>query len=135
MKTNICKLCLWVCLLLVLVLGGSATARAEQVYQITETELTRLETNLQQLATINRQQKGMLMQAKFDLEELQAALTECKKELSQAQNSLKNANTLLAKYEKEEQSRRRRIKRQRNFAYGLAGCLLAGVICERGLRK
>lgn len=135
MLKNIFRLCA-VCLLsLLLSMAGTASAWAEEVYTVTETELQLLETNLTKLEAINREQqkelklqKSMLSQAKFDLEELNQALTESKQELNQAQSSLENANQLLKEYAKEEKSKRLLIKRQRNLYYCLAIGLGAGLI-------
>lgn len=108
----------------------SCSAHAEEMYLISPTELTLLETNLSKLESINKMQqeelklqKSMLAQAKFDLEELQVALSESKQELTKAQDSLASANLLLEKFAKEEKSRLRKIKRQRNLAYALTGGL------------
>lgn len=130
MRKNIYRFCAVLSLLLLLCMGGIATAWAEEVYTVTAQELNLLETNLSKLESINKMQqeelklqKSMLSQAKFDLDELQNALSTCKLELTKAQNSLESANRLLLKYEQEEKSRLRKIKRQRNLAYTLTAGL------------
>lgn len=128
MKTNMCMLCALLCLSLWLCTAG--TVSAEEVYTVTEPELQLLETNLAKLKVINSQQlqqikeqKNLINQAKLDLMEQAKTLTECRLELSQAQNSLENANRLLAEYEKEAKSKLRKTKRQRTIYVVIAASL------------
>ena len=135
MKKILLKVLWLLSLSLLLSMAGTALAWAEEVYTVTEAELTQLGTNLAKLDSINKQQrkelteqKMLLSQAQFDLEELQNALSESRQELKLAQNSLQNANQSLEQYAREEKSKRLLIKRQRNFYYCLAVALGAGLI-------
>lgn len=135
MKKILLKVLWLLSLSLLLSMAGTALAWAEEVYTVTEAELTQLETNLAKLDSINKQQrkelteqKMLLSQAQFDLEELQNALSESRQELKLAQNSLQNANQSLEQYAREEKSKRLLIKRQRNFYYCLAVALGTGLI-------
>ena len=94
------------CTLLVVCLSFiPALCSAEQRYQITETELERLDRNLTELRNINDRQRTELT-------------------LEGQEQSLQNANRLLRQYEQEERSRLRKIKSQRNIAYMIAAACL-----------
>ena len=90
------------CTLLVVCLSFiPALCSAEQLYQITETELEQLDRNLTELRNINDRQRTELT-------------------LEGQEQSLQNANRLLQQYEAEERSRLRRSRWQRNIAYVIA---------------
>lgn len=111
-----------------------ALCSAEQLYQITETELERLDRNLTELRNINDRQRTESATLRKQLEVSQTQLTEAGKQsqmlkeqlgtlkltLEGQEQSLQNANRLLQEYEAEERSRLREIKRQRNIAYVIA---------------
>ena len=115
-----------------------ALCSAEQLYQITETELERLDRNLTELRNINDRQRTESATLRKQLEASQTQLTEAGKQsqmlkaqlgalkltLEGQEQSLQNANRLLQQYEQEEKYRLRKIKRQRNIAYTIAAACL-----------
>jgi septal ring factor EnvC (AmiA/AmiB activator) len=115
-----------------------ALCSAEQRYQITETELERLDRNLTELRNINDRQRTESATLRKQLAASQTQLTEAGKQsqilkaqlgalkltLEGQEQSLQNANRLLRQYEQEERSRLRKIKGQRNIAYVIAAACL-----------
>ena len=111
-----------------------ALCSAEQLYQITETELEQLDRNLTELRNINDRQRTESATLRKQLEASQTQLTEAGKQsqmlkeqlgalkltLEGQEQSLQNANRLLQQYEAEERSRLRRSRWQRNIAYVIA---------------
>lgn len=111
-----------------------ALCSAEQLYQITETELERLDRNLTELRNINDRQRTESATLRKQLEASLTQLTEAGKQsqmlkaqlgalkltLEGQEQSLQNANRLLQQYEAEERSRLRRSRWQRNIAYVIA---------------
>lgn len=115
--------------------AGSATCSAsgtpEPMYQITESELTTLETNLAQLKSINDRLQTDLKAQSNEATELRKELAALRKELSDLkqqsmmqENSLTNANRLLDEYATEAKRERLRIKAQRNTWEAVAACLV-----------
>ena len=105
--------------------AGSATASAsempEPMYQITESELTTLETNLAQLRSANERLQVDLRAQSSEATALRKEVTALRKELSDLkqlsvtqESSLTNANKLLEEYAIEAKRERLRIKAQRN---------------------
>lgn len=129
------------CLLLLLsscaLVSGSASAQ-EAEYTITESELTLLDTRLEQLASSNiklardcrvlkaelAKSQAALSEAQVQTEKLQAELTALRKQSNSNELLLQTANESLELYEKEVKRQQRIIKRQ----YTLAGVLLGGVV-------
>lgn len=117
--------------LLCLLLACGSTAHAETMYQISETELTTLETNLNQLKKNNETKQQFLTEQKTQLTEASQQLETVKKELTaskslnaQTQKSLESANRSLQKFE-DEAKRKIRVKtRQRNLWIAISGGLL-----------
>ena len=111
-----------------------ALCSAEQLYQITETELEQLDRNLTELRNINDRQRTESATLRQQLAASQTQLTEAGKQsqmlkaqlgalkltLEGQEQSLQNANRLLQQYEQEERLRLQKIKRQRNIAYAIA---------------
>ena len=124
-----------------LLLGCGSASAEEKTYKITEEELTLLEENLSELATVNEGQREKLtsLQEKLNASEtrleesernsrmLSVKLDWLSKELTEQTGSLENANRLLKEYEQEEKRKRRRIERQRNTAYVLSA--IAVIFC------
>lgn len=118
-------------------LAGS-TLQAETMYQISETELTQLETNLETLKAHNQErqkvlteQATLLNQQKETIKKQASELSSLKKEIeiSKAANeetkkSLESANAYLTKFEDEEKRKIRVKTRQRNLWIAISGCLL-----------
>ena len=101
------------------------------MYQISETELTQLEANLNQLAKNNEakqqlltEQKTQLTEANRQLETVQKELTASKSLNAQTQKSLERVNQSLKQLE-DEAKRKIRVKtRQRNLWIAIAGGVL-----------
>ena len=111
-----------------------ALCSAEQLYQITATELERLDRNLTELRNINDRQRTESATLRKQLETSRTQLTEAGKQsqtlkaqlgalkltLEGQEQSLLNANRLLQQYEQEERLRLRRSRWQRTVTYVIA---------------
>ena len=136
------------CLLLCLLFFFPQVSWAS-TYSITEEELTRLEANISELQTINNRLQKESSQQKKRMEELETQLTAAQTELQKAreqynrlgsqlkdlertsirqEESLRIANESLAAYEKENNRTQKRLKAQRNLAYGIGTVLLAALV-------
>lgn len=101
------------------------------MYQISESELTTLEQDLNQLAKSNEtkqqlltEQKAQLTEANRQLETVQKELTASKSLNEATQKSLERANQSLKQFE-DEAKRKIRVKtRQRNLWIAISGGLL-----------
>ena len=82
-------------------LAAGSTSRAEGMYQISESELTRLEVNLNQLAKNNETKQQLLTEQMEQLETVQKELTASKSLNEATQKSLERANQSLTELEKE----------------------------------
>ena len=115
-----------------------ASEAAEPMYVVTESELTRLEQNLMELSEISSKQSATLIQQQIQLQEseknlnlaekeskqLQGQIYNLKKEMIEQESSLENARASLEQFEKEEQSKLNKVKRERTVAWIVAGVLL-----------
>ena len=105
--------------------------QAETMYQISESELTRLEVNLNQLEKNNETKQQLLTEQKTQLTEASQQLETVKKELIESKSlneatrkSLARANQSLRQFE-DEAKRKIRVKtRQRNLWIAIAGGVL-----------
>lgn len=112
-------------------LAAGSTSQAEEMYQISETELTQLEANLNQLAKSNEtkqqlltEQKAQLTEANRQLETVQKELTASKSLNEATQKSLERANQSLKQFE-DEAKRKIRVKTcQRDLWIAISGGLL-----------
>lgn len=112
-------------------LAAGSTSQAEEMYQISETELTTLEVNLNQLKKNNEtkqqlltEQQTQLTEANQQLETAKKALTASKSLNEATQKSLERANQSLRQCE-DEAKRKIRVKtRQRNLWIAISGGLL-----------
>ena len=111
-------ICLLACLLW---LAAGTSSRAEMRYQISETELTQLETDLNQLKKNNESKQNLLTEQKAQLETAQKELTESKNLNAQTQKSLERANQSLTELENEAKRKIRVKTRQRNLWIVIAG--------------
>ena len=118
-------------LVLSLWLSAASTSQAEEMYQISETELTTLEQDLNQLAKNNEtkqqlliEQKKQLTEANQQLEAVQKELTASKSLNAATQKSLERANQSLTELEKEARRKIRVKTRQRNLWIAISGGLL-----------
>ena len=108
-----------------------SSVQAEEMYQISESELTTLEQDLNQLAKNNETKQQLLTEQKTQLTEANQQLETVKKELIASKNlneatqkSLLRANQSLKQFE-DEAKRKIRVKtRQRNLWIAISGGLL-----------
>ena len=124
-------LCWWLFL-------APGTCSASGTYQITEEELTQLESNLSQLSSINTK---LQMESKKQLQQvaqLQSQVAQLKSQLAQLQeasqtqeDSLTNANKLLEEYAIAEKNKRLKIKAQRNTYFVMMVAATAFAVCHR----
>lgn len=112
-------------------LAAGSTLRAEGMYQISESELTRLEVNLNQLEKNNEtkqqlltEQKTQLTEANQQLETVQKELTASKVLNEATQKSLLRANQSLTELEQEAKRKIRVKTRQRDLWIAIAGGVL-----------
>ncbi len=130
MCKSIKRLCIcWLGCLLWLAAGTSS--QAEEMYQISESELTTLEQDLNQLAKNNEtkqqlltEQKTQLTEANRQLETVQKELTASKSLNAQTQKSLERVNQSLKQLEDEAKQKIRVKTRQRNLWIAISGGLL-----------
>lgn len=119
-------------LVLSLWLAAGSTSQAEEMYQISETELTTLEVNLNQLKKNNETKQQLLTEQQTQLTEASQQLETVKKELTASrslneatQKSLESANQSLKKLEDEARRKIEVKTRQRNLWIIIAG----GALC------
>lgn len=118
-------------------LAAGTTSQAETMYQISERELTQLETNLQTLKSHNETKQQLLTEQKKQLTEANQQLETVKKELiasknlnDQTQKSLEKANQSLTELEKEAAHKVQVKARQRNLWIIIAGGALYACISK-----
>lgn len=123
--------------LLYLLLACGSSVQAEAMYQISESELTQLEMNLNQLAKNNETKQQLLTEQKTQLTEANQQLEIVKKELIASKNlneatqkSLERANQSLTELEKEAKKKIRVKTRQRNMWIAISGLLATVVIAK-----
>lgn len=128
--------------LLCLLLACGSTAHAETMYQISEIELTQLETNLDQLAKSNVTKQRLSTEQKIQIEMLNSQLEkannqleESKKEIQKSktlneatQKSLERANQSLTELEKEARHKVQVKARQRNLWIGATALMMYAYI-------
>ncbi len=109
--------------------------QAETMYQISETELTQLETNLETLKAHNQERQKVLTEQATLLNQQREELKKLKKEIviskaanEETQKSLLRANRFLQQFE-DEAKRKIRVKtRQRNLWIAISGGLLYALV-------
>ena len=115
-----------------------SSAQAEVMYQISETELTQLETNLETLkahnqerqkvlteqATLLNQQKETIKKQAEELRRLRKEIVISKTANEETQKSLLRANQSLTELEQEAKRKIRVKTRQRNLWIAISGGLL-----------
>ena len=115
---------------------GSAS-QAEEMYQISESELTQLETNLETLKAHNQERQKVLTEQATLLDQQREELKKLKEEISsskaaneQTQKSLERANQSLKQFEDEAKQKIRVKTRQRNLWIIIAGGALYACISK-----
>ena len=127
-------ICLLVCSLW---LAAGSTSQAEEMYQISSSELTTLETNLNQLKKNNETKQQLLNEQQMQLTEANQQLETVWKELTVSKNlneatqkSLERANQSLTELENEAKRKIRVKTRQRNLWIVIAGGALYACISK-----
>ena len=105
-------------------LACGSVSRAETMFQISESELTTFETNLDKLEKSNANKQDLLTEQKKELETARKELTESKKQNVVTQKLLENANQSLKQLEDEAKKKIETKTKQRNLWIGISGCLL-----------
>ena len=129
MCKSIKRLC--ICLLAcVLWLAAGTSSQAEEMYQISDSELTQLEMNLTQLEKNNETKQQLLTEQQTQLTEANKQLETVKKQLIESktlnvatQKSLETANQSLRQLEVEAKRKVRVKTRQRNLWIGFSAAL------------
>lgn len=111
-------------LVLSLWLSAASTSQAEEMYQISGSELTQFETNLDELEKSNANKQDLLTEQKKQLETAETELTESKKTNAATLKLLESANQSLKELEDEAKKDIETKTRQRNLWIGISGCLL-----------
>lgn len=96
---------------------------SEKTYRITETELSRLESDLDRALTENGKQKEQSERLRIQLRTLETQSEERKKALETVRKSFEE-------YAKEERKKQERLRRERNGALGLALVLAAALVAR-----
>ena len=89
---------------------------SEKTYRITETELSRLESDLDRALQENGKQKEQSERLRIQLKALETQSEERKKALETVRKSFEE-------YAREERKKQESLRRERNAAIGLAGLL------------
>lgn len=105
-------------------LSVGSYSQAEEMYQISASELTALETDLNQLETSNKNKQTLLTEQKQQLETAETELAESKKLNVEMRKSLENANRSLQELEDKAKKDVETKTKQRNLWIGISGCLL-----------
>lgn len=105
-------------------LAAGSTLQAETMYQISESELTQLETNLDELTKSNVTKQDLLTEQQKQLETAQTELAESKKTNAETRKLLESANQSLQQLEDEAKGKIEVKTRQRNLWIAISGGLL-----------
>lgn len=105
-------------------LSCGSVSRAETMYQISESELTQFETDLNQLEKSNTNKQDLLTEQKKQLETAETELTESKKLNVEMQKSLESANQSLQQLEDEAKKKIETKTKQRNLWIAISSGLL-----------
>lgn len=118
-------------------LSGSHV-RAEAQYTISETDLTTLETSLNQLKIDSEKKDKLLIRQQTQLNEAQKQLKIVNEQIKksqalneQMQNSLERANQYLKEYEREAERKVKIKTRQRNFWIVISVVAVGSAISRR----
>ena len=105
-------------------LASGSVTRAETMYQISASELTALETNLNQLEASNATKQDLLTEQQIQLETAEKELTASKSQNAATQKLLEKANQSLQELEDEAKQKIEVKTRQRNLWIAISGGLL-----------
>lgn len=96
---------------------------SEKTYRITETELSRLESDLDRALLENGKQKEQSERLRIQLKNLETQSEERKKALETLRKSFEE-------YEREERKKQEKLRRERNGALGLVGLMVVALVCK-----
>lgn len=96
---------------------------SEKTYRITETELSRLESDLDRALAENGKQKEQSERLRKQLKALETQSEERKKALETVRKSFEE-------YAREERKKQERLRRERNGAAVIAAVLAAALACK-----
>lgn len=96
---------------------------SEKTYRITETELSRLESDLDRALTENGKQKEQSERLRLQLKNLETQSEERKKALETVRKSFEE-------YAREERKKQENLRRERNGALGLVGLMVVALVCK-----
>lgn len=96
---------------------------SEKTYRITETELSRLESDLDRALEEKGKQKEQSERLRKQLRTLESQSEERKKALETVRKSFEE-------YAKEEQKKQESLRRERNGALGLVGLMVVALACK-----
>ena len=96
---------------------------SEKTYWITETELSRLESDLDRALEEKGKQKEQSERLKIQLKHLETQSEERKKALETVRKSFEE-------YAREEQKKQKSLRRERNGALGLVGLMVVALACK-----
>lgn len=105
-------------------LAAGSASQAEEMYQISASELTALETDLNQLEKSNATKQVLLTEQQKQLETAETELAESKKLNAETQKSLESANQSLQQLEDEAKQKIEVKTKQRNLWIAISGCVL-----------
>lgn len=96
---------------------------SEKIYRITETELSRLESDLDRALQENGKQKEQSERLRIQLRTLETQSEERKKALETVRKSFEE-------YVREERKKQESLRRERNGALGLVGLMVVALVCK-----
>lgn len=105
-------------------LSCGSVSQAEEMFQISGSELTQLETNLDELEKSNANKQDLLTEQQAQLETAEKELTVSKRMNTEMQKSLENANRSLQQLEDEAKKDIKTKTCQRNLWIAISGGLL-----------
>lgn len=106
---------------LALPVDAASPCASEKTYRITETELSRLESDLDRALLENRKQKEQPERLKIQLKHLETQSEERKKALETVRKSFEE-------YESEKRKKQEKLRRERNGAAVIAAVLAAVLV-------
>lgn len=108
----------------VLPVDAASPFSSEKTYRITETELSRLESDLDRALEEKEKQKEQSERLRKQLRTLESQSEERKKALETVRKSFEE-------YAKEEQKKRESLRRERNGALGLVGLMVVALVAGK----
>lgn len=106
-----------------LLVDAASPFTLEKTYRITETELSRLESDLDRALDEKGKQKEQSERLRKQLKTLESQSEERKKALETVRKSFEE-------YAEEERKKQKRLRRERNAAIGLAGLLAVALVAR-----